>query len=302
MSALAHATRASHIDAFLSSLHGCSPRTIEGYRRDLRQFDHWLRALDVTAWAAIDAHCIRRYVASRHHAGAGGTTIARNLSALRAWFRHLAERGVVAANPVQGIRPPKTPRRLPRTLDVEQVTSLIEQPATTLLEVRDRTMWEVLYSCGLRVSELVGLDLTDVDLAAAEARVLGKGRKQRLVPVGRFALAQLQQWLPLRAGLAMPTETAIFVNQRGCRLTTRAVQQRLRRWGLAHGLDLHLHPHMLRHSFASHLLESSGDLRAVQELLGHANITTTQIYTHLDFQHLANVYDAAHPRAKRRAE
>lgn len=270
------------------------------YGRDLQQFITWLNGQDIADWHAIDSHCVRAYVAARHRAGSGGSSLARALSSLRAWFRYLAGRGLMLNNPAQGLRPPKSPRRLPRTLDVDQVQQVLEQVGEGVLSLRDQAMWETLYSCGLRVSELVGLSLDDIDLASGEARVLGKGRKQRLVPIGRFAVDLLQRWLAQRGTLLKGTEAALFVNHRGQRLTTRGVQKRLATWCVAHGIDVSLHPHMLRHSFASHLLESSGDLRAVQELLGHANISTTQIYTHLDFQHLAKVYDQAHPRARRR--
>ena len=260
----------------------------------------WLDARHIGAWSDIDVHCVRAYVADRHRAGSGGTSLARALSSLRAWCRHLAARGLMVANPAQGLRPPKSPRRLPRTLDVDQVQQVLEHDGEGVLSLRDQAMWETLYSCGLRVSELVGLSLDDVDLRNGEARVLGKGRKQRVVPIGRFAVDLLQRWLMQRGTLLTGEASALFVNHRGQRLTTRGVQKRLTTWCLAHGIDMRLHPHMLRHSFASHLLESSGDLRAVQELLGHANISTTQIYTHLDFQRLAKVYDEAHPRARRR--
>ena len=281
-------------------MHGHSAHTISAYGRDLEQFLAWLNARHIAAWSDIDIHCVRAYVADRHRSGSGGTSLARALSSLRAWFRHLAARGLMVANPAQGLRPPRSPRRLPRTLDVDQVQQVLEQDGEGVLSLRDQAMWETLYSCGLRVSELVGLSLDDVDLRNGEARVLGKGRKQRVVPIGRFAIDLIQRWLTQRGTLLKGDESALFVNHRGQRLTTRGVQKRLATWCLVHGIDIHLHPHMLRHSFASHLLESSGDLRAVQELLGHANISTTQIYTHLDFQRLAKVYDEAHPRARRR--
>ncbi len=281
-------------------MQGHSVHTISAYGRDLEQFLVWLKARDIAAWSDIDIHCVRAYVTDRHRTGSGGTSLARALSSLRAWFRHLSTQGLMVANPAQGLRPPKSPRRLPRTLDVDQVQQVLEQHGEGVLSLRDQAMWETLYSCGLRVSELVGLSLQDVDLRNGEARVLGKGRKQRVVPIGRFAVDLIQRWLTQRGTLLKGEESALFVNHRGQRLTTRGVQKRLTTWCLAHGIDIHLHPHMLRHSFASHLLESSGDLLAVQELLGHANISTTQIYTHLDFQRLAKVYDEAHPRARRR--
>lgn len=298
----AAAARRAELADFLRTLAGRSPHTLAAYGRDLEQFLTWLDGEDIADWRTIDLHCLRAYIAARHRAGAGGTSLARALSALRAWFRHLAARGLVTANPAQGLRAPKSPRRLPRALDVDQVTRVLEQDTEGVLALRDQAMWETLYSCGLRVSELVGLNLADLDLANREARVLGKGRKQRMVPVGRFAVERLTQWLAARASLLRDEQQAVFLNHRGQRLTTRGVQNRLAHWCLAHGIDVKLHPHMLRHSFASHLLESSGDLRAVQELLGHANISTTQIYTHLDFQRLAKVYDEAHPRARKRSE
>ncbi len=298
--AAAAARRAALAD-FLRTLAGRSPHTLAAYRRDLEQFLAWADSQAIADWGEIDIHCLRAYIAARHRAGAGGTSLARALSALRAWFRHLAARGEVTVNPAQGLRAPKSPRRLPRALDVDQVTRVLEQDTDSVLALRDQAMWETLYSCGLRVSELVGLNLADLDLRNHEARVLGKGRKQRVVPVGRHARERLTAWLAARATLLRGDEPALFVNHRGQRLTTRGVQNRLTHWCLAHGIDIKLYPHMLRHSFASHLLESSGDLRAVQELLGHANISTTQIYTHLDFQRLAKVYDEAHPRARKRS-
>lgn len=289
----------ARLEAYLESLQGRSPRTVEAYGRDLRAFAVDCRRQGIDDWNAVDDHAVRRYIAARHRDGAHGHSLSRVLSALRGLFRYLAARGLVRANPAESVRAPKSARRLPRALDVDQMGTLLEQGGSTPLALRDRAMWETLYSCGLRVSELTGLDCADVDLAAGEARVLGKGRKERLVPVGRHARAHLATWLEARASLAGDDEPALFVSRSGRRLTPRSVQQRLRAWALRSGLDARIHPHMLRHSFASHLLESSGDLRAVQELLGHSNIATTQVYTHLDFQHLAKVYDTAHPRARR---
>jgi integrase/recombinase XerC len=289
------------IEAYLATISGRSGNTVKGYRRDLLQFSKYCRSVGITAWSAVDSHCIRHYVAMRHRDGAqGGRSLARSLSALRSFFKFLTARGLAASNPAQLVRAPKAVRRLPRALDVDQMTTLLEQAAQTPLELRDRAMWETLYSCGLRVSELVGMNLTDIDMPSREARVLGKGRKERIAPLGRHAREILERWFDVRATWARNDEPAVFVSRSGKRLSARTVQQRLRQWALKHGLDTRVHPHMLRHSFASHLLESSGDLRAVQELLGHSNISTTQVYTHLDFQHLAKVYDQAHPRARRR--
>jgi len=207
----------------------------------------------------------------------------------------------VLVNPALEVRAPKAARRLPQTLDADQMARLLEIPAGGGLTARDRALMELLYSSGLRLAELVGLDLGDIDLKDRTVRVLGKGRKARIVPVGRLALAALRGWLRERATLAAADELALFVAQGGRRLGPRAIQMRVSYWAKRQGLGLHVHPHLFRHSFASHLLESGGDLRGVQELLGHADISTTQIYTHLDFQHLARIYDAAHPRARRKA-
>ncbi len=293
---------AADVDAFLARLAGGSAHTRDAYARDLQAFLDHLAAEAIGRWEDVDVHCVRRYVAAAHRRGLGGRSIARRLSALRALFRDLVRRGRAADNPAADVRAPKSPRRLPRALDVDQVATLVEQRGEGPLGVRDRAMWELLYSSGLRVSELTALDLGDLDRGAREARVLGKGRKQRIVPVGRHALAALEAWLAVRGELARDGTRALFVARHGGRMSTRSVQQRLVAWARRHGIDTHVHPHVLRHSFASHMLESSGDLRAVQELLGHADISTTQVYTHLDFQHLARVYDAAHPRARRRRE
>ena len=290
------------IARYLETIAERSPHTVAAYRRDLFAFADHLAERGISDWHAVTTPCVRHYIASRHRASAHGRSLARQLSALRALFTYLGEHGVVTSNPAQSVRAPKSERRLPRALDVDQMTSLIERGGDTPLDVRDRAMWELLYSSGLRVSELVGLDLEAVDLAQGEARVFGKGRKERVVPVGRLACQALEVWLRVRADMAGAGETAMFVGRRGTRLTTRSVQLRLEQWLKRHGINARVNPHMLRHSFASHMLESSGDLRAVQELLGHADISTTQAYTHLDFQHLARVYDAAHPRARKRRD
>lgn len=288
------------IDEYLQSLGQASLHTRRAYQRDLALFTAYCMQLGQPWPVAVDSHVMRGFVAHLHRTGLGARSIARSLSAVRGLFEYLIKQGRARENPVSGVRPPRAPRRLPRVLDVDQANRLLSVTPETALDVRDLAMWELAYSCGLRVSELVGLDLTAVDLEAAEARVLGKGRKERLVPVGRLALAAVRAWLPARALLLRDDEPALFVSQQGQRLGVRMVQTRLKQWALRQGLDTSLHPHMLRHSFASHLLESSGDLRAVQELLGHSDIRTTQIYTHLDFQHLAKVYDSAHPHARRK--
>jgi integrase/recombinase XerC len=288
------------IDAFVLSLATSSAHTRAAYRRDLLQFVEYCAKRPPGPGEVVDTHYVRTYIASLHRAGRAGRSIARALSALRAFFKFLCARDRLQHNPTHDVHAPKSSRRLPQVLDVDQTARLLDAKPTAPLDIRDLAIWELGYSSGLRVSELVGLDLGGVDFRAGEARILGKGRKERLVPVGRRALDALRAWLAARAVLAAPDETALFVNRSGHRLTTRQVQQRLKAWAAKQGLERGLHPHVLRHSFASHLLESSGDLRAVQELLGHSSIRTTQVYTHLDFQHLARVYDQAHPRARRK--
>jgi integrase/recombinase XerC len=232
-----------------------------------------------------------------------GASIRRYLSAVRTFYRYLLREGEVGANPFEGVPAPKTGRRLPQALTTEEAARLMQinaVPDKDSLAPRDRALFELIYSSGLRLAEVVALDTVDLDPGEGLVRVTGKGGKVRVVPVGREALAALELWLPLRSAWASPAETALFVSRRGERLGPRAVQQRLKHWAARSLPGVPVHPHMLRHSFATHLLESSGDLRAVQELLGHADISTTQVYTHIDFQHLAKVYDAAHPRARRR--
>lgn len=296
---------ADRIDDFLRHLEierRLSPHTLSNYRRDLHEAHAYLRE-HVVSWGAVNAHHVRAFVAYRHRGGLSGRSLQRQLSALRTFYRYLLREAVVGANPVIGIRPPKSPQRLPKTLDVDQISRVLDgrlDSAEPTLAQRDHAILELLYSSGLRLAELVRLDLDDIDLGDHSVRITGKGRKTRIVPVGEQARAALREWLTLRGQLADHGETALFVSQRGKRLSARAVQQRLKHWGIRKELDVPLHPHMLRHSCASHVLESSSDLRAVQELLGHADISTTQIYTHLDFQHLAKVYDKAHPRAKKK--
>lgn len=286
------------IAEFIASLAAGSAHTQQAYRRDLAK---------LAAWAArqppdtpFDGPLLRAWLADLHRGGAATRSIARALSALRSYCGFLSARGQLAADPTHGLRAPKGVKRLPRLLDVDQAAQLMNATPGSVEDIRDLAICELLYSCGLRVSELVGLDLDALDLTAAEARILGKGRKERMVPIGRLALGALQRWLAVRGTLLRDDERAVFLGRRGARITVRQVQARLQAWARRQGLADGVHPHMLRHSFASHLLESSGDLRAVQELLGHASIGTTQVYTHLDFQHLASVYDRTHPRARRR--
>lgn len=277
-----------------------SPLTQKHYRRDLETVVEFCDRQGIRDWPEIDSHRVRAFIAWQHRQGLSSSSLQRCLSALRSFFNFLLREEVVTHNPAKGIRAPRSGRKLPAALDVDQVSRLMEIPGKEPLQIRDRAMLELLYSSGLRLAELVSLNLQDIDLRDATVRVTGKGAKTRVVPIGRMAREALQQWLKTRVALAGVEESALFVSQRGSRITPRNVQMRLREWGIKQGLDSRLHPHKLRHSFASHMLESSRDLRAVQELLGHADISTTQIYTHLDFQHLASVYDQAHPRARKK--
>lgn len=280
-----------------------SAHTQEAYRRDLGGLVTFCLSVGRERWADLTAHDVRGFAAWRHRQGLGGRSVQRALSALRSFYQYLMREGIAACNPGADVAAPKSPRKLPRTLDVDQVGRLLAAvPAGPRpeLSARDAAMFELFYSSGLRLAELVGLDLHDLDLAQGLVRVRGKGGKTRVVPVGRMAVQALRAWLVLRAGLAGSGEAALFISAHRRRLSPRAVQQRLSLRAAAQGMAVPVHPHMLRHSMASHVLESSGDLRAVQALLGHADIATTQIYTHLDFQHLARVYDRAHPRARRK--
>jgi integrase/recombinase XerC len=242
------------------------------------------------------------FAAAEFRQGASPRTIQRRLSALRSFFNFMLRERALEANPAVGVQAPKASKRLPQTMDVDLMTRLLEFRADTELSVRDKAIMELFYSSGLRLAELVGLNLGDVDRGDRTVRVLGKGSKTRVVPVGKHALDAIARWLKERPAMAANGELALFVSARGDRLGARAIQKRIAGWARRQGLGRHVHPHLFRHSFATHLLESSQDLRGVQELLGHANISTTQVYTHLDFQHLAKIYDAAHPRARRKAK
>ncbi|MBI1732518.1 MAG: tyrosine recombinase XerC [Gammaproteobacteria bacterium] len=287
------------LDDFLRSVQHLSPHTRNAYRRDLEALRAYCEREGVERWSRLDGARLGAFVAQRHRLGLGGRSLRRNLSAVRAFFRYLNRSGLAVANPAVGLVTPRTPRLLPRALDVDQAGQLMRIPGDDALAVRDRAILELMYSGGLRLSEAVALDLEGIDWIDGTATVLGKGSKMRKVPVGRYADAALKAWLKVRASFAAAQERALFVSSRGTRISPRSIQERMRQWAIRLKLPVHVHPHMLRHSFATHMLESSGDLRAVQELLGHADISTTQVYTHLDFQHLARVYDQAHPRAKR---
>jgi integrase/recombinase XerC len=278
-----------------------SRHTLASYSRDLLQLKKYCDLHRITRWEELTSRHIRDHIASRHGKGLGSRSLQRELSAIRSFLSFLVKRHQIPDNSARGVRPPKSPRKLPALLDADQMTGLLEGEQDDELEIRDVAMWELFYSSGLRLSELVSLEIQDLDLNAGTVLVRhGKGQKSRIVPVGRCARQAIERWLTFRSGYAHIGEKALFVSKRGNRIAGRTVQLRLERWQRKLGLPEHVHPHMLRHSFASHILESSGDLRAVQELLGHANLSTTQIYTHLDFQHLAAVYDQSHPRAKKR--
>jgi len=278
-----------------------SPHTDSNYRRDLKRFVAHCDRNGVTDWSGVDGQHVRAFAAAEHRQGASPRTIQRRLSALRSFYNFLLREGVVKLNPGIEVQAPKAKKRLPATIDVDQMTRLLSFRTDEEISVRDKAIMELFYSSGLRLSELVGLDLTDIDLADRTVRVLGKGGKTRVVPVGRYAVEAIGRWLLERTKLADVGNTALFVGQRGDRISPRSVQKQVAAWAKHQGLGVHVHPHMFRHSFATHILESSQNLRGVQELLGHANIATTQIYTHLDFQHLAKIYDAAHPRARKKS-
>jgi integrase/recombinase XerC len=311
---------------YLSSERRLSAHTDQSYARDLAALVKFCDREGVADWSALDSQHVRRFAAHSHKGGLAPRSIQRRLSAVRSFYTFLlreaaaetartaahrearsgggrARRGArITANPALEVRAPKAARRLPQTLDADQMARLLQIPAPgDGLTARDRALMELLYSSGLRLAELVSLDVASLDLKDGVVHVLGKGRKARIVPVGRHAVRALRAWLQERAGIARTDENALFVGRNGTRLGARAVQARVALWARRQGLGVHVHPHLFRHSFASHLLESGGELRGVQELLGHADISTTQIYTHLDFQHLARIYDATHPRARRKA-
>jgi integrase/recombinase XerC len=288
------------IDAWLTRLANerkASPHTIEGYRRDLAKLVRYMQTQQIASFDMLMPHRMRGFIAAEHRDGLSPKSLQRLLSSCRSLFRQLTREGMLAHDPLAGVRGPKVHRKLPEVLDVDEATALVEGEGGEALNVRDRAMLELFYSSGLRLSELIGLRWLDLDLDAGEVRVLGKGRKTRIVPVGRHAIAALRV---LGESEGREAESPVFRGRRGAPVSPRTVQARMKALALRQGFAKHVHPHLLRHTFASHMLESSGDLRAVQELLGHADIATTQIYTHLDFQHLAKVYDAAHPRAKRK--
>ena len=277
-----------------------STHTIKAYRRDLNKLLLFCDGRGLLLWQGLNNHVARLFSASLNANGMHAKSIQRILSACRGLCGHLIQQRQLSTNPFDDVRAPKAEQRLPKTLSVDQVTSLVEINLDDPLSYRDKAILELFYSSGLRLSELCGLDLNDVDLPAQMVRVTGKGNKTRDLPIGRHADQSIRNWLMQRNSLPLKDYQALFVSKHGNRISVRNIQARVKYWATRQGIDISVSPHMLRHSFASHLLESSGELRAVQELLGHTNISTTQIYTHLDFQHLAQVYDDAHPRAKKK--
>jgi len=285
--------------AYLHNERNYSPLTAENYARDIRRL---LALAGNTPLPELKSHHIRRYIAQLHGSGLGGRSLARVLSAWRGFYSYLMRDHGYQSNPCVGLRAPKAPKTLPHALSPDEAVKLVELPVKTPLDARDKAMFELLYSSGLRLAELVSLDfaLMQDSLRSGEVRVTGKGSKTRIVPMGSHAISALQAWLTVREQIAKPGESALFVGKNGARISPRTVQLHLRQWGIKQGIASGVHPHLLRHSFATHVLQSSGDLRAVQEMLGHASISTTQVYTHLDFQYLAKIYDGAHPRAKKK--
>ena len=278
-----------------------SARTVESYGRDLAALAGWCGESGLDDWKRLNGLELTRYLAGRHGAGLSPRSLARALAAIRAFVRWGLKQGVFERDPTVTVRPPKIRRKLPATLDVDEAARLMIPTTDDSPEARrDRALMELLYSSGLRLAEVASLDLTDLDLAEGLVRVTGKGSKTRIVPVGSKAREAIRDWLKARATLAPPEEQAVFTSRRGTRLARRSIEARISHWAKKLGFDRRVYPHLLRHAFATHMLESSGDLRAVQELLGHASLATTQIYTHLDFQHLARTYDKAHPRAQRK--
>jgi integrase/recombinase XerC len=288
-----------HLEPFLSNLKSVrqlSPHTISNYQRDILKFFSFLNQ-EKSSWEVVDKQSIRGFISKERRRGLSPRSIQRELSSIRAYFNYLIEEGIFETNPANEVSSPKSPQLLPKSLDTDLIQKLLDFKPQTDLEVRDKSIAELFYSSGLRLSELCGLDLESISIKENSCRVIGKGKKTRDLPIGKKAIQALRDWLIVRKKLNRNDSKALFLNNKGERLSNRSVQLRLERLCKQRGLPL-VNPHMLRHSFASHILESSGDLRAVQEMLGHSDIATTQIYTKLDFQHLSKVYDKAHPRAK----
>ncbi len=287
------------LESFIDTLHHLSIHTRSAYVRDLKHLQKFCIKEHIMKWSDLKSQQLRNFIAYRHRNGISGRSLQRNLSSVRAFYRYLLKENKITSNPAEGIITPKIIRKLPKLLDVDQTHQLLDIKKDDILSIRDIAIIELIYSSGLRLSEAIGLDIDDIDFSDKVLTVIGKGKKTRNIPIGKYAIEAVSKWLKYRDKIVNVEEKALFISNRGKRISSRSIQERIKKWSKKQGLPTHVYPHMLRHSFASHLLESSGDLRAIQEFLGHADISTTQIYTHLDFQHLAKVYDKTHPRARR---
>ena len=295
-----HSSEIQLLNSFEETLHYLSKYTRDAYHRDLNYLQNYCIKKNIKKWSNLKSQQLRDFISDRHRKGISGRTLQRNLSSIRTFYRYLCKIDVVSINPAEGIITPKSARKLPKLLDVDQTFQLLEIKENDVLAIRDKAIIELIYSSGLRLTEVISLNIDDIDSIDRVLTVIGKGKKARNLPIGKFAIQAIDDWLKSRQQLVKNNkERALFISNRGSRISPRSVQERIKRWAVKQGLSGNVHPHMLRHSFASHILESSGDLRAVQELLGHADISTTQVYTHLDFQHLAQVYDKTHPRARK---
>jgi integrase/recombinase XerC len=292
---------AQYVECFLNYLKSekqLSLNTQINYRRQLYAIIDLTKDLDITKWQDLDSSAVRLLISRSRQTGLQARSLSLRLSALRSFFDWMVKNNLISANPARGVLNPKLGQHLPKNIDIDEVNQLLDIEYNDPLSVRDRAMLEVMYGSGLRLSELVNINCRELNLKEGEVRVIGKGNKERKLPLGRESVKWIEHWLTMRDGLN-PKDDALFVSKLGNRISPRNVEKRFAQWGIKQGLSSHVHPHKLRHSFATHMLESSGDLRAVQELLGHADLSTTQVYTHLDFSHLSDVYDSAHPRAKR---
>ena len=295
-----HLSEIQLLNSFEETLHYLSKYTRDAYHRDLNYLQNYCIKKNIKKWSNLKSQQLRDFISDRHRKGISGRTLQRNLSSIRTFYRYLCKIDVVSINPAEGIITPKSARKLPKLLDVDQTFQLLGIKENDVLAIRDKAIIELIYSSGLRLTEVISLNIDDIDSIDRVLTVIGKGKKARNLPIGKFAIQAIDDWLKSRQQLVKNNkERALFISNRGSRISPRSVQERIKRWAVKQGLSGNVHPHMLRHSFASHILESSGDLRAVQELLGHADISTTQVYTHLDFQHLAQVYDKTHPRARK---
>ena len=282
---------------FLETEKRYSKHTVKNYSKDIDDLENFCSAKKINAWDQIKPHHVRAYASQIFIDGLGARSIQRKLSAIRSFMNYLVRENLLRTNPADGVKTPKAAKKLPGVLDVDQINQLLNIKSTEPICLRDKAIMELLYSSGLRLAELVALNPIDLNIQDKSLTVIGKGNKKRMLPIGSKAINAIKAWIKVRSQIAAPDEEALFVGNRGNRLSRRSIQSRINHWAKKNGLAQDVYPHLLRHSFATHLLEASGDLRAVQELLGHKDISTTQVYTHLDFQHLAETYDKAHPRS-----